>query len=1509
MKDQNKRKGMYCPELESDSCGVGMVIDLDSKATHRTVNDALSILERMEHRGATGIDPNSGDGAGILTLLPHSFFHKIIDPKFHHRLKAESYGVGQFFFPKGPAKIKAAKKLIEQIFSTAGIDVLQWRHVPVNPSILGKTSLQSEPEVHQVFVTPHDHEKAPETFENTLYHLRNKITTEVAKIFSPKKTFYVVSLSSRTIVYKGQLTAKQLRKYYPDLSDEHYSSVLAMVHSRFATNTEPRWELAQPFRCIAHNGEINTIKGNLNWWKARFNEQNRNRPGVHQEKKESVCRDHFSDSGNFDQALNFLTNHGRSMAHSIMMMIPEAWQNDPVTPVYKKDFYEYHENIMEPWDGPAAICFTDGLVAGASLDRNGLRPSRYLRTTDNRLVLGSEAGCLDVLFDQIAEHGRIQPGKLLLVDLKSGEIIKDELLKDSVCKEQPYGDWLQQNRTHIKDIPCPTYARELDLEPEELLVQQLAHGYTKEDVDLILSTMSLSNKEPIGSMGADIPLAVLSQVSQHISHYFKQQFAQVTNPAIDPLREKLYMSLETALSNHSRLIDSGPESALGVRLDSPVLSEIDYIKLRHCSNKSFSSADVNLWFYANGSLQKTLDEICSHIEDHIDDGANMIFINNRKVDEEKVPIPTLLAVGTIHHYLIDKGLRNQVSLIINASDLIETHHLATLISYGADAVYPSLALDTIEQLHLQGKLSEIRFYRDAQKKYIKALETGLLKIMSKLGISTVLSYRGAQTFEALGLHQEVINQCFKGTISRIGGMTFDMLQQEAIKKHTLSMHSKDIETVPDLGIYQWKRNGEFHLFNPESIHLLQYATAKNDPVLFRKYQDAIDRQENKACTLRSLLGIKESQTSIPLDEVEPVESILKRFATGAMSFGSISHEAHSTLAIAMNRIGAKSNSGEGGEDEARFQKKANGDWERSAIKQVASGRFGVTIHYLSEADELQIKIAQGAKPGEGGQLPGHKVDDWIARVRHSTPGVGLISPPPHHDIYSIEDLAQLIYDLKRANPKARISVKLVSKAGVGIIASGVAKAKANHILISGSDGGTGASPLSSIRHAGIPWELGLSETHQTLVRNGLRDRITLQVDGQIRTAKDMAIATMLGAEEWGISTAALVVEGCILMRKCHLNTCPVGIATQKPELRKKFNGKVEHLVNYFTLLAEEMRVIMASLGIRKVKELVGRSDLLYQVKDSKHWKAQSVDLSGILYTPENKHGGKLHYDQYRAMVHEELLDYKLLKVAMPALEEEMPMTAHFNITNTDRTVGTLLSHEIANRFGAVGLQDGMLQVVFKGVAGQSFGAFGAAGLSLKIEGAANDYFGKGLSGATLAICPPAIASYPAHENIIIGNVALYGATSGKVYISGRAGERFAVRNSGVHAVVEGVGDNACEYMTGGRVLILGSIGRNFAAGMSGGTAYIFDPKDEARENINFDMVSIETNTEKDLEEIHMLLSQHLEMTGSVTAMTILDTWDESAQHFIRILPNEYKAILRKQQETPILITSKSNQNG
>lgn len=1509
MKNQNIREGMYCPELESDSCGVGMVIDLNTKSSHQIVDNALSILERMEHRGASGIDPNSGDGAGILTLLPHAFFKNVVKKELKNRIEADAYGVGQFFFLKSPAKIKAAKLLIEQIFSSEGIDVLQWRKVPVDNSILGKTSLQSEPEILQVFVAPKNHNKDPESFENILYHLRNKITKEISITFSPKHLFYVVSLSSRTIVYKGQLTAKQLRKYYPDLSNEHYSSVMAIVHSRFATNTEPRWELAQPFRCIAHNGEINTIKGNLNWWKARFNEQNRAVPGVPQEKKDSVCRDHFSDSGNFDQALDFLSHHGRSMAHSIMMMIPEAWQNDPSTPDYKRDFYEYHENIMEPWDGPAAICFTDGLVAGASLDRNGLRPSRYIRTIDNMLVLGSEAGCLDIPFDQIAEHGRIQAGKLLLVDLKRGQIIKDDLLKDNICKEKPYGVWLQQNRTNIKDIPCPTYARELDPEPGELLVQQLAHGYTKEDVDLILNTMSLSNKEPIGSMGADIPLAVLSQIAQHVSHYFKQQFAQVTNPAIDPLREKLYMSLETVLSNHSRLIDSGPESAMGVRLKSPVLSEIDYIKLRHFPNKTFSGADVNLWFYANGSMQETLKEICNDIGDRIDDGANMIFINNRKVDEEKVPIPSLLAVGAIHHYLIDKGLRNQVSLIINAADLIETQHLATLISYGADAVYPSLALDTIEQLHLKGKLPGIRFYRDAQQKYIKALENGLLKIMSKLGISTVLSYRGAQTFEALGLDQEVIDQCFKGTISRIGGITFHMLQKEATKKHSLSMQARGMDDVADLGIYQWKGNGEFHLFNPESIHLLQYATAKNDPVLFRKYQEAIDRQENRACTLRSLLSIKENQTSIPLEEVEPVESILKRFATGAMSFGSISHEAHSTLAIAMNRIGAKSNSGEGGEDEARFQKKANGDWERSAIKQVASGRFGVTIHYLSQADELQIKIAQGAKPGEGGQLPGHKVDDWIARVRHSTPGVGLISPPPHHDIYSIEDLAQLIYDLKRANPKARISVKLVSKAGVGIIASGVAKAKANHILISGSDGGTGASPLSSIRHAGLPWELGLSETHQTLVRNGLRDRVTLQVDGQIRTAKDMAIATMLGAEEWGISTAALVVEGCILMRKCHLNTCPVGIATQKPELRKKFNGKVEHLVNYFTLLAEEMRVLMASLGIRRVKDLVGRSDLLYQAKDSKHWKAQSVDLSGILYTPENKHGCKLHYDQYRAMAHEELLDYKLLKVAMPALEEEMPMTAHFNIRNTDRTVGTLLSYEIASRFGAVGLQDGMLQLVFKGVAGQSFGAFGAAGLTLKIEGAANDYFGKGLSGATLAICPPAIAKYPAHENIIIGNVALYGATSGNAYISGRAGERFAVRNSGAHVVVEGVGDNACEYMTGGRVLILGSIGRNFAAGMSGGIAYIFDPMDQARDHINFDMVSIESNDKNDLGEIHHLLRRHLKMTGSITAMTILDTWDQSAQHFIRIMPNEYKAILRKQAEQPILITTKSNQNG
>ena len=1496
------KKNLYVPQLESDACGIGMIANLEKEYTHQLVSDALTMLENMEHRGACGCDPESGDGAGILINVPHSLFES--ESLSFNLPEQGSYGVGAFFFPKGQYFDEIYEK-IRDAAADLQIRLIGRRRVPVVSSLLGEASSSTEPDVYHLFFVPTGQIES-DIFERKLLILRKYLTHKViAALPEFKHDLYVCSLSSKTLIYKGQLTSGQVRQYYLDLKNHNLTSAVALVHSRFSTNTVPRWKLAQPFRVIAHNGEINTIEGNKNWWRA---------------KEKDIISEYFtdeeldkmfplfnptnSDSSIFDNVLEFLIANGRSIPHALMMMIPEAWQNAEYMEQYKKDFYEYHEALMEPWDGPASMCFTDGTLIGGTLDRNGLRPSRYCLTSDNYLILASETGVIPIDPSKIIKKGRLEPGKILVADLDEKRVIGDEELKRVICNRLPYGTWLQQSKIHINELPAKVIQDEPKGAP--LIKRQMAQGYTLEDEELIIDGMLKSKKDPIGSMGADVPLAVLSRYAQHISTYFRQQFAQVTNPPIDSLREAEYMTLKTVLGSSSNVLNIKENTINFIRLESPVLDKKSYDKLRYIEEANYKGETIDCTFdnnYKSGDLEAKLDDICTTVHAAIDNGNALIFLDNiSNVSESKVPVPSLLSTGAVHHYLVNKGLRQRASLIVKGGDVLETHHFATLIGYGADAIYPELSYESIEGVYQRGKLDTSYNLQKYKAIYIKAVNKGLLKIMSKLGISTVASYRGAQAFEALGISTQVVQKCFNGTVSRIEGMTFDMLSKEALTKHKVAFEDELQNELIDLGVYQWKRRGEFHLFNPASVHLLQHSTRTNDFGVYKKFAQTINRQHENACTLRSLLDFREA-SPISIDEVESVESIMKRFATGAMSFGSISHEAHTTLAKAMNRIGGKSNSGEGGEDEARFAKLPNGDWERSAIKQVASGRFGVTINYLTNAEELQIKMAQGAKPGEGGQLPGHKVDNWIARVRNSTPGVGLISPPPHHDIYSIEDLAQLIFDLKNANRKARISVKLVSKAGVGIIAAGVTKGKADHILIAGHDGGTGASPWSSIRYAGLPWELGLAETHQTLLQNKIRNRVVLQADGQIRTGRDMAIATLLGAEEWGVATAALVVEGCILMRKCHLNTCPVGIATQDPELRKKYDGQVEHVVNFFKFLAQDLREIMAQLGFKTINEMVGRSDMLQVREDRGHWKLDNLDLSPMLFRDALADTE----DNYCTVVQDHeldnVLDRSLIEYARLAIEEKITIQSIFDVISTDRSVGAMLSNEIAKKYGSAGFQDDSINFRFRGSAGQSFGAFSINGLTFTLEGDANDYFGKGLSGAKLIITPDRAATFVPHENIIIGNVALYGATSGEAYIRGMAGERFAVRNSGATAVVEGVGAHGCEYMTGGSVVVLGKVGRNFAAGMSGGVAYLFNAQGQIENHINKEMVAVEPLEKEDFNKLRKMVRDHFKYTGSERALDILQDWDMAKKNFVKIMPTEYKRVLQEMAKESTLVLS------
>ena len=1496
--------GLYSPEFEHDACGIGFVANIKGNKSHQIVSDALTVLENMEHRGACGCESNTGDGAGIMIQTPHEFFFDECLKLGVHLPSFGRYAVGVIFFPREIRLREECRDIFNRSAEKLGLEILAYRKVPVNPDGVGPTALSVEPEMEQVFVACPDHITDREAFERKLFVLRNYASHTINNTVRQDAIgFYVASLSYKTVVYKGQLTSMQVRNYFPDLTNKRVVAAFGLVHSRFATNTFPSWKLAQPFRYIAHNGEINTLQGNLNWLKS--SEHAFTSPFFTKEEMEillPIVTSGQSDSACLDNMIELLTLTGRSLPHVMMMLIPEAWDGNGHMDPVKKAFYEYHASIMEPWDGPASISFTDGRIIGATLDRNGLRPSRYCVTKDDRVIMASETGVLPVDPKLVIEKGRLQPGKMFVVDMEQGRIISDEELKQKICSQKPYGDWLNQYKIRLEELDEPRVAF-THLSEGSVLKYQKAFGYSTEDIALIVTQMALDGKEPIGSMGTDIPLAVLSDQPQHISSYFKQLFAQVTNPPIDPIRERMVMSLAAFVGNNGNLLDEDPTHCHTVALKHPILTSTELEKLRSIDTGIFQAKTLQTYFRADGkpgSLKAGLDRLCRYAEDAVHDGFEVLILCDRAVDSDHAAIPTLLATAAVHHHLIRKGLRGQVGIVVEAGDVWEVHHFACLIAFGATAINPYLALASIRNMKVNGALRTDLSWDELRKNYIKAVSDGLLKVFSKMGISTLQSYQGAQIFEILGLNREVVDKYFTGAVSRIEGVGLDELAKEALAKHWFAFSRKDIpvDRLPVGGIYQWKRKGEFHLFNPQTIHLLQHATRMNDYNTFKKYSKLVNDQSEKAATLRSMFQFKRTRPAVAIDEVEPASAIFKRFATGAMSFGSISWEAHTTLAIAMNRLGGKSNTGEGGEDERRYERMANGDYMRSAIKQVASARFGVTSHYLTEADELQIKMAQGAKPGEGGQLPGHKVDDWIGKTRHATPGVGLISPPPHHDIYSIEDLAQLIFDLKNANRAARINVKLVSKAGVGTIAAGVAKAKADVILISGHDGGTGASPISSIKHAGLPWELGLAEAHQTLVKNKLRSRVVLQADGQMKTGRDIAIAALLGAEEWGVATAALIVEGCIMMRKCHLNTCPVGVATQDPELRKRFTGNADHVVNFFTFMVQEVREIMAELGFRTVNEMIGQVEHLEMRENIQHWKYSKIDLSPILYK-EPDFGTGLYKMEEQDHGLENVLDWKLLKAAAPALEKQERIAVSFPVKNTDRTIGTILSNEITKKYKAEGLPEDTIHFNFNGTAGQSFGAFNTKGVTLELEGDANDYFGKGLSGARLIVYPPKEASFVPEENIIIGNVAFYGATSGESFIRGKAGERFGVRNSGASVVVEGVGDHGCEYMTGGYAVILGDTGRNFAAGMSGGIAYVYDVKSKFADNCNKEMVDLDPLDEEDTKQLHDMITRHYAYTGSTVAKFVLDDFENQLRNFVKVFPKDYKKALSEKKQSVV----------
>ncbi|MDP6622770.1 MAG: glutamate synthase large subunit [Alphaproteobacteria bacterium] len=1524
------QQGLYNSENEHDSCGVGFVADIKNRKSHDIVRQGLQVLTNLDHRGAVGADPLAGDGAGILIQLPDRLLREEAAALGIELPPVGEYAVGNVFLPLQPAALEAGVAALESVTAQEGQTVLGWREVPTDSSCLGESVKPNEPVIRQIFIGRGAATPDQDAFERKLFVIRKQAHHVLwSSGEAGADSYYVPSLSSRTICYKAMVLAPNLTSYYGDLGDERCESALALVHQRFSTNTFPSWRLAQPFRFLCHNGEINTLRGNINWMAARRHSMNSAELGDDLDKLWPLIGDGASDSATFDNALELLVAGGYSLSHAAMMMIPEAWNDNPLMDEDRRAFYEYHAALMEPWDGPAAIAFTDGRQIGATLDRNGLRPARYVVTDDDRVIMGSEVGVLPIPEANIVEKWRLQPGKMFLIDLEQGRIIDDAELKADLALAKPYQEWLDATQIHIEDLPSEVGPMPPD--PQTLLDRQQAFGYTQEDIKFFLTPMAMTGQDPIGSMGADTPLAVLSDRSKNLFNYFKQCFAQVTNPPIDPIREELVMSLVSLIGPRPNLLDAddaGTKKRLEVR--QPILTNMDLERIRRIENhvdNAFRTYTLDITYPATDDadgMEAALDRLFDRAEQVVNFGYNILVLSDRSIDADNVAIPSLLATAGVHHHLIRCGLRTSVGLVIETGEARRVHDFCLLAGYGAEAINPYLAFDTL--LALRPSLPEDLPEEEVQRRYIRAVDKGILKVMSKMGISTYQSYCGAQIFDAVGLAESFLERYFTSTRCAIEGIGLAEVAEETVRRHHVAysdaLHYRDALDVG--GELAYRQRGEVHAWTPETIALLQHAVRTGDEQKFRAFSERMNDQSLKLRNLRGLMEFKPAETPLALDEVEPVSEIVKRFATGAMSFGSLSWEAHTTLALAMNRIGGKSNSGEGGEESERYRPLPGGDSMRSAIKQVASGRFGVTTEYLVNASDIQIKMAQGAKPGEGGQLPGHKVDEWIARVRHSTPGVGLISPPPHHDIYSIEDLAQLIHDLKNVNPEARISVKLVSEIGVGTVAAGVSKAHADHVTISGFDGGTGASPITSIQHAGSPWEIGLAETHETLVRNRLRGRIAVQVDGGLRTGRDVVVAALLGADEFGFATAALISEGCLMMRKCHLNTCPTGVATQDPELRKLFSGRPEHVINYFTFVANEVRELMAELGFRTMNEMIGQREFLDSSRAIDHWKARGLDLGGLLCELDPGPDVAIYNCEPQNHGLEKALDHSLIEQALPAIESGQPVSIECPISNVNRTVGAMLSGRIALKYGHEGLNDDTIQVKFTGSAGQSFGAFLSAGVGFELEGDANDYVGKGLSGGRLVIYPPAVSSFTPEENILIGNTVLYGAVSGECYFRGVAGERFAVRNSGVTTVVEGVGDHGCEYMTGGIVVVLGRTGRNFAAGMSGGIAYVLDETDDFEVRCNMAMVELqpisdedrvledldhqrgdlETHgrvdivhdmTRYDAQRLYMLIENHLRYTNSERARLILDNWDDYLPKFVKVMPVDYRRALQEMQ--------------
>ncbi len=1493
-----KKQGLYDPAFEKDSCGVGFVMNMKGEKSHEIITQGLEILTKLEHRGACGSDSATGDGAGILIQIPHLFFQEQSEQVGVKLPEAGRYAVGNIFLPPGDGA-KQGQQIMERAVATAGLVLLGWRDVPVDNTMIGVKARSVEPVIKQIFVGASADVKDQLAFERRLYCVRKRTAWEVrqAGLNDNNENFYTCSLSSKTLIYKGQLMAPQLETYYLDLKDLNMISALALAHSRYSTNTFPSWGRAQPFRYIAHNGEINTVRGNQNWMRAResmfasplFEDINTILP---------VIAPGGSDSADFDQALEMLFLTGRSLAHAMMMMIPEPWSGHETMDEDKRGFYEFHASMMEPWDGPASIAFTDGETCGAVLDRNGLRPSRYYVTKDGLVIMASEVGVLPVDEANIAYKGRLQPGKMFLIDINEGRIISDEELKTKIVTQKPYKKWVTENQVNLKDLPATNYKFAPDY--DSLLTRQTAFGYTLEDIKFIIAPMIGTAQEATGSMGNDTPLAVLSQKPQLLFHYFKQLFAQVTNPAIDSIREELVMSMEVTLGKEKNLLEESPEHCRKLKVAHPILTGEEMEKIRKLDEEYLKTAVLSTLFpVAEGKkgMERALDVLCEKSSQAIEDGATILVLSDKGIDADHAALPSLIATAGVHHHLLRGRTRTRVGLAVETGEAREMMHFALLIGYGAGAVYPYLAYETAVQIANEAVYIEKQDARAAVDNFIEATKKGLFKIIAKMGISTIQSYRGAQIFEAVGLNEDVIERFFTGTPSRVSGAGLDVLATETLARHQRAFGGELFPQLELGGDYHWRRGEEKHMLNPHAIGLLQHATRTNDYATYKKFSQHADEESTRQCTLRGLLNFK-ATTPIPIDEVEPAAAITKRFCTGAMSIGSISREAHETLAIAMNRLGGKSNTGEGGEDSVRYIPDANGDSRRSKIKQVASGRFGVNSFYLANADEMQIKIAQGAKPGEGGQLPGHKVSEYIAKIRNSTPGVALISPPPHHDIYSIEDLQQLIFDLHNANPDARVSVKLVAEAGVGTIAAGVSKARAEGVLIAGHDGGTGASPQTSIKHAGLPWELGLSETQQVLILNDLRGRIRVQVDGQLKTGRDVVIGGILGADEFGFSTTALITMGCIMMRKCHLNTCSVGIATQDPVLRKKFDAKADYVVNFFRFIAEEVREIMARLGIRKFIDLIGKVELLEGEEAVDHWKASGLDVSKILFKPavDEKVALRNVCTQDLSGDLDNALDHKLIAMSQPAIANKIQVHGDISIRNTDRATGAMLSYRISKLHGEEGLPADTIQFNFTGSAGQSFGAFLAPGITFRLAGDANDYVGKGLSGGRLIIYPPKNSTLVAEENILIGNTVLYGAVSGKAFFRGIAGERFAVRNSGAQAVVEEVGDHGCEYMTGGTVVVLGSTGRNFAAGMSGGLAYVFNRDNTFPIHCNKNIVDLLAVEEpEDVQQLKQSIEEHFQSTQSRVAKKMLDEWEETLPKFVKVYPQDYRRVLEERK--------------